>query len=125
MFNINRQPIHNYKSTIYIAKKLDSIVDDDLNEIEVYDKPAKYRFNVQTVNSASEIREFGELVTKMVCIHIVERQKYLNKFTEFDKVYINESPDNEIENGYNADYRIYSVRNQNTSIRIYAIKTVK
>ena len=31
----------------------------------------------------------------------------------------------EIKNGANADYRIYSVRNQNTCIRIYLLKLVK
>ena len=61
----------------------------------------------------------------MKVISITEKAKYINKFHEFDRVYIDNKPNNEFENGYNADYYIYSVRNQNTSIRIFIKKLVK
>ena len=53
------------------------------------------------------------------------RKEDMFKFMEFDKVYVNTTPDEELHPGDNADYRIYSIRNQNTSIRIYIRKLVK
>lgn len=125
MYNVNRQPIHKVKSKIYIANRLRTEQDDDLNQYEVFDTPKKYLFNVQVANTDSEIREFGELANKMLSVTIAEKSKYINKFNEFDKVYVNTTPENEYANGENADYRIYSVRNQNTTIKIYLQKLVK
>lgn len=125
MYNVHKRSILNYNSNIYIAKKLDTIQDENLNQIEQYAKPIKYRFNVQVANADSEIREFGELANSMKVILINNKEKYIDKFTEFDKVYIKTNPIGEVENGLNADYRIYSVREQNTCIRIYVIKLVK
>ena len=125
MYNINRQPVHKVKSPIYIAKRTGFVQDEYLNQTETFDEPVRYYLNVQTVSSDSEIREFGENANSMKCISITEKTKYLNKFNEFDRVYINTTPDGEAENGENADYRIYSVRNQNTSILIYLKKLVK
>ena len=125
MYNVNSNPIHNNKSTIYIATSDGDFIDENLNQYAVYEKPKKYRFNVQTITSDSEIREFGEIVNQMKVISITEKAKYINKFHEFDRVYIDSKPNNEFENGYNADYYIYSVRNQNTSIRIFIKKLVK
>lgn len=125
MYNINKQNVFNYKSIIYIAKKLETTQDENLNQIENYDTPIKYRFNVQSVNEDSEVREFGELANRMKVALITEKSKYIGKFYDFDKVYIDRTPNGEIKNGANADYRIYSVRNQNTCIRIYFLKLVE
>lgn len=125
MYNINKQNVFDYKSNIYIAKKLETTQDENLNQIENYDTPIKYRFNVQSVNEDSEVREFGELANRMKVALITEKSKYIGKFYDFDKVYIDRTPKGEIKNGANADYRIYSVRNQNTCIRIYFLKLVE
>lgn len=125
MYNVNRQPIHKVKSVIYIAKRLGYEQDEELNQFEKFDTPQKYYFNVQTVSSDSDIREFGENANSMKCISITEKTKYINKFNEFDRVYINTTPEGETFDGDNADYKIYSVRNQNTSILIYIRKIVK
>lgn len=126
MFNNNGQNILNYKSTIFICKKLGVFQDENLNQIEEYGEPIKCRFNVQSVSEESEIREFGELAPSMKVALITEKNKYMNKFNEFDKVYVDTRPsDEEIKYGVNADYRIYSVRPQNSCIRIYLLKIVK
>ena len=125
MYNINRQNVLNWKSTIYIAKKLVTTQDENLNQVENYATPIKYRFNVQAVNEDSEIREFGELANRMKVALITEKNKYIGKFYDFDRAYIDTTPDGDVKNGANADYRIYSVRNQNTCIRIYLLKLVK
>lgn len=119
----------NVKSKCYIGSKLDSTFDDSGNEIKRYDKPEKYLFNIQPVNSstasASEIQSFGENVNKMRVAVITNRKKYENKFKEFDCVYLDgATPEGEIINGQNANYRIYSVNNQNVIIRVFFIKIV-
>ena len=59
MYNINPQTIHKPKSKIYVCKKLQSITDDDANEITQYDKPIKYYFNVQPRKVKSYTEGFG------------------------------------------------------------------
>ena len=122
MYNVNSQPIHKVKSKIYIAKWLENRQDDYGNDINVYDEPQKYMFNVQTLNESVEMEVFGRKVISSKVISITERKKYLNKFKEYDVVYIDNSPEGEVEYGDNADYFISGVRNQNTSIRIYLTK---
>lgn len=124
MYNINSQPIHKVKSKIYIAKKLREDFDDYGNQIEVYDKPQKYFLNIQTLSETSDIVEYGEKVSSTRVISIAEKKKYLGKFNEFDLVYVDTTPERELNNGDNADYKIIGVRNQNTSIRIYISKII-
>lgn len=122
-YNPLRQNHLKLKSKIYIAKYIETIQDEDLNQKQVYEKPVKYFFNVQPVNQESEIREFGEMVEKMKVAVIPEKVKYFNKFKEFDLAYLDGAePTNELEYGDKANYRIYGIRNQNTIIRIYFIK---
>jgi hypothetical protein len=124
MYNVNSQPIHKVRSPIWIAKKLRVDFDDYGNQIPIYDTPTKYYLNVQTLSETSDIMEFGERVNSTKVISITEKKKYLNKFNEFDLVYINNTPTGEANNGDNADYRIIGIRNQNTSIRVYIQKLV-
>ena len=123
MYNLSGDPIFRYKSTIYIAKKLPPTKDAYMNEIEVYDEPKKFFFNVQPVNAESEGREFGQIVSKMK-VAVVSKTRYVGKFKEYDKVYIDTTPEGESEYGENADYRIYGIRPQNACIRIYFLKLV-
>ena len=125
MYNVQKRSILNYKSNIYIAKKLDVVQDEYLNKEVIYGKPIKYRFNVQGISEDSEIREFGENANSMMKAVIIDNATYIGKFKEFDTVYIDTTTDGEVKNGENADYRIYSVRNQNTSISLYFLKLVK
>ena len=124
MFNLNREPIMKYKSVVYIAKKLPNTIDEDCNEVEHYGIPQKYFFNVQPVDSDSDTKAFGQVVNDML-VAVISKTKYRNMFTEYDKVYINTTPDGELENGDNADFRIYGIRSQNACIRIYFKRLVK
>lgn len=120
-----KEPIFNYKSKIYICKKLGTAQDASMNEIEVFDEPVKYMFNVQPVNASSEGKEFGQLVNA-IRVATIPKRKYMGKFKEYDKVYIDTVPsENEVDYGDNADYRIYSVRPQNACIKIYFLKLVR
>ncbi len=122
MYNVNSQPIHKVKSKIWIAKKLREDFDEYGNQIPIYDEPQKYMFNVQTLSETSDIMEFGERVSSTKVISITEKKKYQGKFNEFDLVYVDNTPENEVNYGDSADYKIIGVRNQNTSIRVYIQK---
>lgn len=122
MYNLNSQPIHKVKSKIYIAKWIGNTIDEYGNDINLYEEPEKYMFNVQTLNETVEMEVFGRKVISSKAISITEKKKYLGKFKEYDLVYVNNSPENEATFGDNADYYISGVRNQNTSIRIYLTK---
>lgn len=122
MYNINSQPIHKVKSKIYIASWLGNQQDEYGNDINVYDEPKKYMFNVQVLNESVEMEVFGRKVVSSRVISITNKKKYLGKFKEYDVVYIDRTPESELEFGDNADYFISGVRNQNTSIRIYLTK---
>ena len=124
MYNVNSQPIHKVKSRIYLAKKLREDFDDYGNQIEIYDTPQKLFLNVQTLSETSDIMEYGEKVSSTRVISITEKKKYLNKFNEFDLVYVDTTPEDETNNGDNADYMVIGVRNQNTSIRVYISKLI-
>jgi hypothetical protein len=139
MYNINRQPIHKVKSKIYIASWTGNTIDDYGNLINQYEEPKPYMFNVQTLNESISMQTFGREVIASKVISITEKDKYLDKFKEYDLVYVNKTPTkfeptptpsstpiveeaSELEYGDDADYFISGVRNQNTSIRIYLTK---
>ena len=126
MFDLFDSNTLDYKSECYIASKNDNPDYDKYgNQILTYQNPQAYLFNVQPVNSSSEIQAFGELAPKMKRA-LVSKQLYLNKFHEFDKAYLDgATPKGEAFNGDNANYRIYSVQNQNVAIMIYFLKIVK
>lgn len=132
MYNIGRHPVLNFKSNIYIASfdKDYTEYDDNGNELQKFDTPIKYRFNVQANNTQtykdnSYIGEYGYNDNSTKVVMITEKKKYLNKFKEFDRVYLDTTPNGELENGDNADYRVSLVRNQNTCIKLYLTKLTK
>ena len=114
-----------WNKTIWIARKLSEKEDDYGNSIPVYEKPQKYEMNVQPISSSVDIKEFGEnanLVQKTV----IEYNKYFGKFKEFDVAYLDgANPTGEKVHGENANYRLYSPRNQNRVIVIYFERLVQ
>lgn len=142
MYNLNSQPIHKVKSKVYIASWVGNTIDEYGNLINLYSKPEKYMFNVQTLNEQVEMEVFGRKVISSKAISITNKKKYLGKFKEYDLVYVDKEPSKpdpvptltpplqpqplpegvELEYGDDADYYISGVRNQNTSIRLYLTK---
>ena len=124
-FDLYANSTMNYKSDIYIASKLGVTEDDYMNQIEEYDTPVPYCFNVQPITQSSELAEFGEL-SRYMKRAVVSKSQYLGVFKEFDKAYLDGiTPENETINGENANYRIYSIRPQNVVLMIYFEKIVK
>lgn len=119
----------NVKSDCYIASKLGQDIDIYGNSVPVYDKPntEPYKWNIQNVSQGSEAYSFGEkaLQMKVAMILGIEKEKFLNKFHEYDLAYLDgATPENEVVNGQNANYRIYAIKPQNVSLLIYFEKLI-
>lgn len=105
---------------IYIASKIGTQLDDEGNEINIYDKPNSeaYKFNYQPVSTSADIAEFGEKakIMKKAVIPI----SYQGQFKEFDVAYLDGvTPDGEEKYGDNANYRLLPPRDGNSVIIIY------
>lgn len=127
MYNVSYHPVLKYRSKIYIASLItdDIEYDENGNEMQKYNTPISYMFNVQDNNDNSYITDYGYTTSSTKVVLITNKKKYLGKFKEFDRVYINTTPDGEFENGDNADYRISAVRPQNTCIKLFIVKLTR
>ena len=118
-----------WKKDIYIAKKEkdengENIIDRYGNV--KYSKPEKYRFNVQpiggTTNSTSgrtDVMAYGQKAMQMQRA-IINYKTYLGIFDVDDLAYLDgATPEGEIKNGDNANFRIDAILNQNKVIAIY------
>ena len=105
---------------VYIASKIGTQLDDEGNEINIYDKPNSeaYKFNYQPVSTSADIAQFGEKakIMKKAVIPI----SYQGQFKEFDVAYLDGiTPDGEENYGDNANYRLLPPRDGNSVIIIY------
>lgn len=105
---------------VYIASKIGTQLDEEGNEINIYDKPNSeaYKFNYQPVSTSADIAEFGEKakIMKKAVIPI----SYQGQFKEFDVAYLDgATPDGEENYGDNANYRLLPPRDGNSVIIIY------
>lgn len=111
----------NWHKGCYIASYKETIADEFGNEVNFYGKPEFFRFNIQPVSGSTDIALYGENVSKMQKT-IVSMKEYGGWFKEGDKAYLDGlEPTEEVEGTYgaNANYKIVSVRPQNTVIAIY------
>jgi len=107
-----------WNKDLYIASKLDVNLDDEGNEVVIYDTPVKYSFNYRGVKSAAEIAEFGEKAS--ITQRMVIDRKYEGLFKEFDVAYLYDTtPEGESKNGDNANYVLLPPRVGNSVIVIY------
>ncbi len=107
-----------WNKDLYIASKLDVDLDDEGNEVVIYDTPVKYSFNYRGVKSAAEIAEFGEKAS--ITQRMVIDRKYEGLFKEFDVAYLYDTtPEGESKNGDNANYVLLPPRVGNSVIVIY------
>jgi hypothetical protein len=113
-----------WNKKVYIASKTGSEVDENFNETTVYGTPIPYKMNIQPTNASSDLEAFGETSFSMMRA-IVPYESYVGKINEFDVAYIYTTPEGEVKNGDNADYRVKSVAIQNLAIAIYFEKITK
>lgn len=111
----------NWKKGCYIASYKETVEDNDGNEINYYLKPKFYEFNIQPASGNTDVALYGERVSKMYKT-IVPFFEFNGVFKEGDKAYLEnaEPKDETIETyGSGANYKVVSVRPQNTTIMIY------
>lgn len=108
----------NFVKEIYIATKKEVVEDNKGNLIVIYNKPVKYIINVQPMNGGLDMESYGLKCLEMqrgMC----DYEEYFGEFNEDDVAYLDGvSPEEEISNGANANYRITAVLNQNKRIAI-------
>ena len=111
----------------YIASKHENPdIDDYGNEINKYDKPIKYCFNIQPAGGESDMDLYGERVGKIY--RAIVQISYKNKIKEGDIAYIDgATPQGETPNTYgsNGNYVVDSIRPQNLVMAIYFEKINK
>lgn len=111
----------NWNKKCYIASLIKTEEDDNGNEVNYYSRPKFYEFNIQPANGSTDIALYGEKISKMYKTNI-SLYEYNKKFKEGDVAYLEGArPEKEVEGTYGskANYKIVSVRPQNTVILIY------
>lgn len=107
-----------WNKKIYIAKKLDLGNDDYGNQVEKFDTPVEYEFNVQPISSSTDLMEFG--IKASTIQRAVIPMSYKGVFKEGDRAYLDDiTPTGETKSGDKANYKLYPPRNQNKVIIIY------
>ena len=75
--------------------------------------------NVQPLTAEADLKEFGINVEQFYKT-IIEKDKYYGAFKEGDVAYLDGvTPEGEVKDGFNANYRLYPPRNQNKCICIF------
>jgi hypothetical protein len=107
---------------LYLCKRT-----NELNaEVGVYDPPVSYWVNYQPTQGFTDIMQYGERVTKIYRA-ILRFEQYAGIFKEGDLVYLcgkkNEDGTDPVitetyVNGYGANAKVISVRNQNLAIEV-------
>lgn len=111
----------NWNKGCYIANYLKTEEDKNGDEINYYLAPQYYDFNIQPASGNTDVALYGERISKMYKT-IVSYFEYAGKFKEGDVAYLEGiEPNNETIKSYGsgANYKIVSVRPQNTAILIY------
>lgn len=108
------------KKPLYIASLIREDEDDYNNKYPVYSRPIDLGLqNIQPTTSNSDIQAFGLKVYEMQRVFL-DYDQFLGKIKPNDLAYLDgATPLGEKVNGENANYRVYSVLNQNKKICIY------
>lgn len=108
----------NWNKTCYIASKKSIDTDDYGNEINKYNKPIKYTFNIQPAGGDFDIALYGEKISKIY--RAIVPYSYKDKIKEGDIAYLDGSlPEEQEPYGDNANYIVDSIRPQNLAMAIY------
>lgn len=112
-----------WSKRLFIASKIGTDIDDEGNQISIYDEPQEYMFNYRGVKSSADLVEFGELAS--ITQRMVIDRKYEGMFKEFDVAYLYDAtPEGEAINGDNANYVLLPPRIGNSVIIIYMQKII-
>ena len=127
-FNAINHIYQNWNKPMYIATKKEVVIDDYGNEIVKYNKPFFFgKVNYQPLTTKqleAFVRAYGEVSTNIVSCLIDYKDK--DKFGNFDLAYLYDAtPNNEVEYGDNANYKVRAYKPQNTKIMVILEEIIK
>jgi hypothetical protein len=127
-FNPPKDIFRNWNKDMYIATKKQVDLDDYGNEIVKYNEPfffGKVNYEPLTTKQLEAyMQQYGETENNVVSCLIDYRNK--DKFDSFDLAYLyGVTPDNEVEYGDNANYKVRAFKPQNTKIMVILEEIVK
>lgn len=107
------------KRDIYIAKWIKEDYDINDDATQVYDKPVKLSCVLNSLNSSFEIAAYGDKIKDM-CKTFLDYDEWIGNIKVKDAAYLyGATPNDEILNGDNANYRVKAVMPQNKKILVY------
>ena len=114
----------NWNKTCHIATKIATGTDEYGHEINIYDEPIKYSFNIQPAGGNLDLTLYGEKINKIY--KAIVPYSYKDKIKEGDIAYLNgATPKGETVDGENGNYVVDSIRPQNLAMAIYFEKIDK
>ncbi len=127
-FNPTTNIFTNWNKDMYIANKNGIQADIYNNEIVVYSQPFYFgKVNYQPLTTKqleAYIQAYGETENNVVSCLIDYKDK--DKMKIFDLAYLyGVTPENELKNGANANYKIRAFKPQNTKIMVIMEEIVK
>jgi len=127
-FNPSSNIFQNWNKDMHIATKKEVQYDDYNNEIVIYNTPFYFgKVNYQpltTKQMEAYIQTYGETENNVVSCLIDFKDRY--KFNIFDVAYLYDAtPDGEIKNGANANYKVRAFKPQNTKIMVILEEIIK
>jgi hypothetical protein len=113
---------------MYIATKRGVVIDDYGNEIVKYNEPFFFgRINYEPLTTKqleAYMKQYGETSNNIVSCLIDYKDK--DKFKNFDLAYLYDAtPENEVEYGDNANYKVRAFKPQNTKIMVILEEIIK
>lgn len=107
----------NWRTNVYIAKRIDVTKDSRGHQTPVYDTPIEFELNVQPMSESTRIELFGANAKKMYRAMALSKTLDIN---ELDVVYLDgASPDDESKNGANSNYVVRQVLKSNIATTYY------
>ena len=113
---------------MYIATKKEVQYDDYNNEVVIYNEPFYFgKVNYQPLTTKqleAYMQTYGETENNVVSCLIDFKDRY--KFNIFDLAYLYDAtPQDEINNGDNANYKVRAFKPQNTKIMVILEEIIK
>lgn len=127
-FNARNNIYANWNKPMYIATKKEVVIDNYGNQIVKYNEPFYFgKVNYQPLTTKrleAYIQTYGETENNVVSCLIDFKDRY--KFNIFDLAYLYDTtPQDEIENGANANYKVRAFKPQNTKIMVILEEIIK
>lgn len=108
---------------IWIAPYIKTKKDLSGNKVDVFGEPFEIQTSINTLSGSTDMEMFGDRVKRMC--KAMPNYNMIDKIHEKDVAYLfGATPEGEVVNGENANYRVDSILPQNVKVKIYFEKMV-